>query len=604
RATGLRAHQRGGRRCATRAAASGCHRLPAGALARRAHRGPRRGRGLPAADHPERRARARGRHPRSPRGAHRALDRRAARCGRGLRRAGGRAQRAPRGGSRGGCRGLQVGDRLPHGPRHHAPEPGRRERSVHTLAPGQLPRDARARQARARPAAGAHARGGLGQRRAGAHPLRRRRPRQPRRARPPRGSVRPAQAPPPPARAADPRGLAVDGRGGLHGLDPPPRLPRPLDRHPVGIARDRPADRDGARPRPALEGAVRVRRGQRARGCLVRGARRARGTRARARHRRRAPLAHAGAGNGHRQRRARGKLPAPARDRRVTAGPEALLDLIDAPDGALALVEPASGERTTYGELRATAERLARSLAAAGVGPGDAVAMSLPNGPEIVAAFLGVVAAGAAAAPLNQAYTGDEFHAYLDDLRPRAMLFLRGEESPARASCAALGVRQLELTGACTAELGLADLAAGSTAPRDPEAVALLLHTSGTTSKPKGVPIRQRNLAASARAVAATYGLSGGDTSHCAMPLFHVHGLVASTLATLGSGGCVIAPRRFSASAFWGECATHGATWYSAVPTIHRILLSRAEEGASDHSGHGLRFVRSCSSALPGPLMD
>ena len=192
----------------------------------------------------------------------------------------------------------------------------------------------------------------------------------------------------------------------------------------------------------------------------------------------------------------------------MTAAREALLDLLAAPDGAPALVEPESGERTTYGELRETADRLARSLAAAGVGPGDAVAMSLPNGPEIVAAFLGVVAAGAAAAPLNQAYTGDEFHAYLDDLRPRAMLFLRGAESPARAACGALGVRQLELTGARTAELGLGGVGAtGSAAPRDPEAVALLLHTSGTTSKPKGVPIRQRNLAASARAVAATYGL-------------------------------------------------------------------------------------------------
>ena len=136
--------------------------------------------------------------------------------------------------------------------------------------------------------------------------------------------------------------------------------------------------------------------------------------------------------------------------------------------------------------------------------------MSLPNGPEIVAAFLGVVAAGAAAAPLNQAYTREEFPAYLEDLRPSAMLFLRGEESAARAACAALGVRQLELTGARTAELATRRSARRARrAPRDPEAVALLLHTSGTTSKPKGVPIRQRNLAASARAVAATYGLSG-----------------------------------------------------------------------------------------------
>jgi oxalate---CoA ligase len=283
---------------------------------------------------------------------------------------------------------------------------------------------------------------------------------------------------------------------------------------------------------------------------------------------------------------------------------EALLDLLAAPDGALALVEPASAEHTTYGELRAAAEQLGRSLAAAGVAPGETVAMSLPNGPEIVTAFLASVAAGAAAAPLNQAYTADEFHAYLEDLQPSAMLFLRAEESPARAACAALGIRRLELSGASTATLEIADVTpAGAVPPRDPEAVALLLHTSGTTSKPKGVPIRQRNLAASARAIAATYELTGDDASHCAMPLFHVHGLVASTLATLASGGSVIAPRRFSASSFWADCATHGATWYSAVPTIHRILLSRAEDGAADHADHGLRFARSCSSALPAPLM-
>ena len=241
----------------------------------------------------------------------------------------------------------------------------------------------------------------------------------------------------------------------------------------------------------------------------------------------------------------------------MSAPREALLDLLAAPDGALALVEPASGERTTYGELRAVADRLARSLAAAGAGPGDAVAMSLPNGPEIVAAFLGVVAAGGAAAPLNQAYTSEEFHAYLEDLQPRAMLFLRGEPSAARGACEALGIRRLELAGPRTADLALAGVTGAGAAPaRDPEAVALLLHTSGTTSKPKGVPIRQRNLAASARAVAATYALSSDDASHCAMPLFHVHGLVASTLATLASGGSVIAPRRFSASSFWAECAT------------------------------------------------
>ena len=285
--------------------------------------------------------------------------------------------------------------------------------------------------------------------------------------------------------------------------------------------------------------------------------------------------------------------------------PQALLDLISAPDDALALVEPASGERTTYGELRDVADRLARSLAGAGVGPGDVVAMSLPNGPEIVSAFLGVVAAGAGAAPLNQS-----LHRRGVPRLPRRPAAAR-DAVPARR--AERGARRPALRSACASSSSRAPArpsspsragTPGSPPTRDPEAVALLLHTSGTTSKPKGVPIRQRNLAASALAVAATYGLSGEDASHCAMPLFHVHGLVASTLATLASGGSVIAPRRFSASSFWPDSAACGATWFSAVPTIHRILLSRAEDGATDHAGHALRFARSCSSALPAPLMQ
>ena len=285
------------------------------AMARRAHRGPGRRRGLSAADHPGRRPATRGGHPGPPRRAHRAVDRRGPRRRRRLRRTGGRAQRAPRGGRRGGCGGLQVGDRVPHRARHRPPEPRRRARRVHALAPGRLPRDAGACQARARPPARSRARGGLGERRARAHPLGRRRSGQPRRARQAGGPVRAAQAPSAAARAADPRGLAVDGRGRVHGLDPAARLPRPLDRDPLGIARHRPADRDRPGRRAAVQGALRLRRGQRARGRVVRRARRARGAEPRARNRRRAPLAHGRAGRRHRRRRARRQLPPPARDR-------------------------------------------------------------------------------------------------------------------------------------------------------------------------------------------------------------------------------------------------------------------------------------------------
>ena len=126
--------------------------------------------------------------------------------------------------------------------------------------------------------------------------------------------------------------------------------------------------------------------------------------------------------------------------------------------------------------------------------------------------------------------------------------------------------------------------------------VALLLHTSGTTSRPKQVPLLQRNLTSQARSIAAHYQLARDDVSYCAMPLFHVHGLVASTLAQLAAGGTVVVPRRFSPRRFWGQAEAHGVTWLSAGPTLHQMILDQPGTAAGT-----LRFTRSCSSALsPG----
>jgi acyl-CoA synthetase (AMP-forming)/AMP-acid ligase II len=124
----------------------------------------------------------------------------------------------------------------------------------------------------------------------------------------------------------------------------------------------------------------------------------------------------------------------------------------------------------------------------------------------------------------------------------------------------------------------------------------MFLHTSGTTSRPKGVPLRHGNLMASLENIVQTYDLGPHDTSLIVMPLFHVHGLLGATLSTLHSGGTVIVPPRFSAASFWTQAREHGATWYSAVPTIHQILLSRADQ--VDEPRPALRFIRSCSAAL------
>src|SRR5262249_17121246 len=137
----------------------------------------------------------------------------------------------------------------------------------------------------------------------------------------------------------------------------------------------------------------------------------------------------------------------------------------------------------------------------------------------------------------------------------------------------------------------------------DDDDIALMLHTSGTTSRPKRVPLTHRNLMTSARNVSSWYGLGPDDISLCVMPLFHVHGLVASTLSTLKVGGTVVVVPRFNPLSFWQTVEEHRATWFSAVPTIHQVLLARSRQGSRPQGIEHLRFIRSCSAPLPPQTM-
>ena len=274
--------------------------------------------------------------------------------------------------------------------------------------------------------------------------------------------------------------------------------------------------------------------------------------------------------------------------------------------GHPALIVPDSGEVLTYTQVAARVEALAQRLAGLGVRRGDRVALALPNGPDVVLLLLAVTALGAAAAPLNLAYTATEYQFFLTDIAPRLMLTPASGAAAATAAAAATGTTVLGVrpTGDGPPEL-LADGQAATLQrafePGSPEDVALILHTSGTTSRPKQVPLRQRNLMASARTIAAHYRLGQADVSFCVMPLFHIHGLVASTFAALGAGSAVIAPRRFTPQRFWPQAREHGATWLSAGPTLHQMILDRAGDGGPPGT---LRFVRSCSSALAPALLE
>jgi acyl-CoA synthetase (AMP-forming)/AMP-acid ligase II len=271
--------------------------------------------------------------------------------------------------------------------------------------------------------------------------------------------------------------------------------------------------------------------------------------------------------------------------------------------GGTALVVPDDDVTLTYDELRAAVAETADGLRRLGVGAGDRVAFALPGGPEIIELLLAVASLGAGAAPLNPAYAQTEFAFYLEDLKPVLLVLPRGDLAPARAAAGdAVPVADLVIRPGQAPLLEGSEREPASTAPAGPDDVALLLHTSGTTSRPKQVPLSHRNLIASARSIARHYALGPDDVSYCAMPLFHVHGIVASTLAPFVSGGTVVAPRRVAPSRFWPALGKAGVSWYSASPTFHEMLLDGAPEEVPD--GARLRFVRSCSAAIRPALAE
>jgi acyl-CoA synthetase (AMP-forming)/AMP-acid ligase II len=254
--------------------------------------------------------------------------------------------------------------------------------------------------------------------------------------------------------------------------------------------------------------------------------------------------------------------------------------------------------------LRRQVSGAAAAFTGAGIERGHRIAIALPNGPAVIVSFLAASIAGTAA-PLNPAYRYEEFCFYLEDTDARLLVLPpEGAEEARRAAAD----RKIPVVTAETSSSGEVSIAgggaSGDTRTPAPDDIALILHTSGSTGRPKRVPLQHLNLALSARNIVNTYGLSPDDVSLCLMPLFHVHGLVASTLSTLLSGGIVVVPSRFNPLSFWRTVRETGATWYSAVPTIHQLILARSGSGTKPAGAESLRFIRSCSAPLPVEMAE
>jgi acyl-CoA synthetase (AMP-forming)/AMP-acid ligase II len=283
-----------------------------------------------------------------------------------------------------------------------------------------------------------------------------------------------------------------------------------------------------------------------------------------------------------------------------------LVELLSAgADAAPVFGAPATAD-LSYGQLRQLIINTVTQLNGWGIGRNDRVAIVLKNGPEMAASFL-AVACGTTSAPLNPAYRADEFEFYLSDLKAKALIVEKGSDTPAIEVAKKLGVTLLELVptpaqgaGSFTLENQSAKkmrLQQGGWA--QPGDVALILHTSGTTSRPKIVPLSHRNVAVSAGNIAQTLAFTRQDRGLNIMPLFHIHGLIAATLAPLSAGGYLFCTPGFNALKFFGWMEECKPNWYTAVPTMHQAILSRAAQNKATIEKYPLRFIRSSSSSLP-----
>ncbi|KAF4831899.1 putative peroxisomal-coenzyme A synthetase [Colletotrichum tropicale] len=281
---------------------------------------------------------------------------------------------------------------------------------------------------------------------------------------------------------------------------------------------------------------------------------------------------------------------------------------INGPANSSAVIIPSkpTALTATYGDLVRETANFQGKLAAIGITTASPVSIATVNSYEFIVSFLAASWQRGIAAPLNPAYKQDEFEFYIEDVKSAIVLVPKGAYA-----AGAPAVKAAQKFNAAVAEtywdaakkevaLDVKELGQlkgkGPTQvlKAQPDDVALVLHTSGTTSRPKVVPLTHRNLTRTMKNIENTYQLTSADRTMLVMPLFHVHGLLCGLLAPLATGGSMVVPSKFSATEFWQDFIAHKANWYTAVPTIHQILLKNPTPNPLPQ----IRFIRSCSSPL------
>ena len=280
-------------------------------------------------------------------------------------------------------------------------------------------------------------------------------------------------------------------------------------------------------------------------------------------------------------------------------------NMINQQNDNLIFLTSEKNEKLSYGEFKIFNEKISRQLAATNVKNSDRAAIVLPNGPLMASSFLSI-SSYMSAAPLNPSYKQEEFEFYLDDLKPKFLLVEPNSKSLAVIAAKNLNIPVFEMKIYDDQPLGTFELFDKETNYKNPNDYdeALVLHTSGTTSRPKIVPLSNLNIFTSAVNISKSLKLTADD--HCLniMPLFHIHGLIAVLSASAKVGASVCASNGFNALKFLDLAETQNITWYSGVPTMHQAILLRAQKNSDKAKKLNLRFIRSSSASLPPAIFE
>ena len=264
-----------------------------------------------------------------------------------------------------------------------------------------------------------------------------------------------------------------------------------------------------------------------------------------------------------------------------------------------------SNSKLSYENLKSFTDNIARQLAGNEISNKDRAAIVLPNGPFMASSFL-AISSYMSAAPLNPAYKADEYEFYLKDLSPKIVIVEPNSKNNVIEVAKKLKIPVCEIKIQKDSPPGLFDLFDKTSQYSLPEEndEALVLHTSGTTSKPKIVPLTNKNIFSSAINISKSLELS--EIDHCLniMPLFHIHGLIAIIAASMKVGASVCASNGFNAIKFLEIAKSEKITWYSGVPTMHQAILLRAEKKLELAKNLKLKFIRSSSASLPPAVFE